>query len=452
MKKLTIGLVFFLFGLILTTNSSYASERDILVSFNQGNNISLRFFGLDNKYSFGFSIFNENFIKGVNLDVGDVDGDGINEIIIAPKKNGSWIKILTKEGILKYPTFYLDKFSLKNGINLAVGDLNGDAIDEIVASSGEGGIPEINILNYQGTKVAEPFLAFPINFRGGVSLSCGDINRDRKEEIIIGSGRGVEPIIKVFNIEGKQEPIELRPFNSEYRYGIEVAAGDVEGDGRDEISVCQSSKGSRCKIYRYDNRKTILNQWSAYKDVDYGVNLAMADVNNDGKDEVITDSKDKGFDIHIFGNGKNFLNFFNYYPSSALNGQEDFTFFTPTDFDETEAIYVDDGDTIFTSDGFEVRYIGVDTPEIGQPYYLQATNKNKELVSNKKIILKYDRQKIDPNGRRLAYVFVGETLVNLELVKEGLAKTEIIYPDVKYAKDFLEAEKEAKREKRGMWK
>ena len=49
-----------------------------------------------------------------------------------------------------------------------------------------------------------------------------------------------------------------------------------------------------------------------------------------------------------------------------------------------------DGDTIEIRGGDRVRYIGIDTPEIGEPYYSEATAKNKELVNGKEVRLVKD--------------------------------------------------------------
>ncbi len=81
-----------------------------------------------------------------------------------------------------------------------------------------------------------------------------------------------------------------------------------------------------------------------------------------------------------------------------------------------------DGDTIELEGGEQVRYVGIDTPESGQPGFTAATERNTELVNGKTVTLDVcEDEPLDPYGRTLAYVIVGTTVVNEVLLVEGLA-------------------------------
>lgn len=110
-----------------------------------------------------------------------------------------------------------------------------------------------------------------------------------------------------------------------------------------------------------------------------------------------------------------------------------------------------DGDTIELEDGTRVRYIGMDTPETDQCFWEEATEENKKLVEGKKVKLETDVQKLDKYGRLLAYVFVGETFVNEELIRRGVAQVLTYPPNVKYTQNFVAAQKEAREKKTGFW-
>lgn len=134
---------------------------------------------------------------------------------------------------------------------------------------------------------------------------------------------------------------------------------------------------------------------------------------------------------------------------------------TPTVTSAAETVTVTrviDGDTIEIEGGERVRYIGINTPETVDPrqkvqcFGREASEKNRELVAGKKVRLERDVSEWDKYKRLLRYVYVNETFVNLELVKQGFALTATFPPDVKYQKLFLEAEKEARENKRGLWK
>jgi micrococcal nuclease len=124
----------------------------------------------------------------------------------------------------------------------------------------------------------------------------------------------------------------------------------------------------------------------------------------------------------------------------------------PPDNAETFRVkQVVDGDTIILEDGTKVRYIGLNTPERGRPFYEEATEANRKLVEDREVRLEFDTVQIDRYGRTLAYVFVGETFVNLELLQQGYANVFTVPPNVKYEERFREAEREARETGRGLW-
>ncbi len=124
-----------------------------------------------------------------------------------------------------------------------------------------------------------------------------------------------------------------------------------------------------------------------------------------------------------------------------------------------------DGDTIKVNLGgkeFTVRYVGMDTPETVDPrrpvgcFGKEASNENKNLVSGKKVILQKDVSETDKYKRLLRYVFLpledGRVLfVNDYLVREGFAKVYTYPPDIKYNVQFLDAQKQAREAKKGLW-
>jgi len=113
--------------------------------------------------------------------------------------------------------------------------------------------------------------------------------------------------------------------------------------------------------------------------------------------------------------------------------------------------YVIDGDTIELENGEKIRYLGINTPEKGRPFSTEATEQNKKLVDAKEVGLELDVQSQDQYQRTLAYVWIGETMVNLELVHLGYANVYTLPPNVKYKDQFLAAEREAREAERGLW-
>lgn len=154
------------------------------------------------------------------------------------------------------------------------------------------------------------------------------------------------------------------------------------------------------------------------------------------------------------------LSSFYFFSDRSNNNQEGFS---------NESVLVTkviDGDTIEVEGGEKVRYLGVDTPETKDPrkpvqcFGKEASNKNKELVEGKRVILEKDITDTDKYNRLLRFVFLplgpstgsGQLLfVNDYLIREGYAQVLTIPPDIKYSEQFLEAQRKAREQKKGLW-
>lgn len=116
-----------------------------------------------------------------------------------------------------------------------------------------------------------------------------------------------------------------------------------------------------------------------------------------------------------------------------------------------------DGDTIEIEGGRRVRYIGINTPEIGDPrqssdcFGKEAADENKRLVEGRQVRMEKDVSETDKYGRLLRYVYVGDIMVNDLLVRQGFANVSTFPPDVQYTARFVKAQKEAKDANRGLW-
>lgn len=110
-----------------------------------------------------------------------------------------------------------------------------------------------------------------------------------------------------------------------------------------------------------------------------------------------------------------------------------------------------DGDTVLLEDGRTVRYLGINTPEFQEPFYLKAKKLNESLVLGKEIRLEFDRENSDGHDRLLAYVYVGAEMVNARLVQEGLAHAFFIGTNGRYRALLLQRQTEAQQHKVGIW-
>ncbi len=125
--------------------------------------------------------------------------------------------------------------------------------------------------------------------------------------------------------------------------------------------------------------------------------------------------------------------------------------------EKAKVSFVIDGDTIVLSDKRKVRYIGINTPEIGRDkipaecYAKESANINSQLVSGQEIEMEKDISEVDKYGRLLRYVWENNVFINEFLVRQGYAKLETIPPDTRYNLLFKSAEIEAHESGRGLW-
>ncbi|MFQ5735295.1 MAG: thermonuclease family protein [Thermodesulfobacteriota bacterium] len=113
-----------------------------------------------------------------------------------------------------------------------------------------------------------------------------------------------------------------------------------------------------------------------------------------------------------------------------------------------------DGDTVVIAGGERVRYVGIDTPERGQPFFREAKRRNASLVRARTVRLEIcDAEPRDRYGRLLAFVYAGGVFVNRALVSEGLARRLIIPPcGLPVSREFQDLERGARQRGRGIWK
>ncbi len=190
---------------------------------------------------------------GVNVCAGDVDGDGNDEIITGAGPGavfGPHVRGWNQDGSgtpASIPGISFFAYGTpKWGVNVSCGDIDGDGFDEIVTGAGPGSVygPHVRGWNFDGgsstTSIgAVSFLAYGTN-QWGVNATCGDIDGDGIDEIITGAGPGVVfgSHVRAWNYDGgtltSLSGVSFFAF-TDSRYGVNVAALDLDGDGIDEI-------------------------------------------------------------------------------------------------------------------------------------------------------------------------------------------------------------------------
>jgi hypothetical protein len=202
--------------------------------------------------------------------------------------------------------------SFSGGINVAMGNFDGDQSPELVTGAGKGGGPHVKVFETDNTNTAG-FFAYNSTFRGGVDVATGDVDGDGTDEIITGAGPGGGPHVKIFQPDGT--PVGgFFAYDSKGRTGIKVTAGDVDGDGTDEIITAPMSGTPLVKVFSMSGSNvTLVKSFYAYKAAfPGGVDVASGDVSGTNSDEIISVPLSGGSpQVKVFtGTGTNLSSFY----------------------------------------------------------------------------------------------------------------------------------------------
>jgi len=226
-------------------------QEEIVTAPMAGGGPHVRIFNTSGEVLSEFFAYTSKFTGGVNVAVGDVDGDGQEEIVTAPMAGGGpHIKVFTKDGHLVSEFFAYDA-SFDGGVNVALGDVNKDGSDEIVLAPMGRHVSEVKVFNYQNLQKAS-WLAYDTSMTGGLNLAIADVNNDSWPEIVTAPGRGYSPNIKMFSMHGRLKS-EFSAFSSALTTGVELVTKDISGDTLPEILVLPA-KGSAALLRIYDSQ------------------------------------------------------------------------------------------------------------------------------------------------------------------------------------------------------
>jgi hypothetical protein len=213
---------------------------------------------------FRINPFEPTFTGGVYVSAGDLTGDGIPDLVISPDEGGG-PRVRVFSGGNNFAQvidfFGIDDPDFRGGARTAVGDVNGDGVGDLVVAAGFLGGPRV--AGYSGlslaagapTKVFHDFFAFEQTLRNGVFIAVGDLTGDGKAEVIAGGGPGGGPRITAFSAEAlsRNEYVPVANFfggNPDNRGGIRLVARDLDGDDLADLVVGDGTDaGSRVTGY-----------------------------------------------------------------------------------------------------------------------------------------------------------------------------------------------------------
>lgn len=197
-------------------------------------------------------------------------------LIIAPiNKAEPFAKITDIEGNILHEFLMYDR-EFRGGVSITSGDLNNDGNAEIITAPANQLESDIKIFDQNG-KFIRHFLAYPATFQGGVNVTTADLNSDGKYEIITAPARGLRSDIKIFDGQGKLLKSFLA-YPASFTGGASVAVGDVMGTTTPEI-VVGTAKGGIPQVKIFSNNGVLRSSFLVGKKTEAtGLRISLLDI------------------------------------------------------------------------------------------------------------------------------------------------------------------------------
>lgn len=220
--------------------------------------------GFTEKQIFEMRPFEASFLGGIYITAGDLTGDGVPELIITPDEGGGpRVTVLDGKSFTVIADFFgIDDVNFRGGARAAVGDINGDGFGDLVVAAGFGGGPRVAAYDGQSlanggklVKLFNDFFAFEQTLRNGVFVAAGDLDGDGRAELIVGGGPGGGPRVTAFDgasLLNNTQTIVANFFGGDpnNRGGVRIAVKDLDGDNQaDLITGAGTGAGSRLTAY-----------------------------------------------------------------------------------------------------------------------------------------------------------------------------------------------------------
>jgi hypothetical protein len=323
----------------------YGDATDLAVGDLTGNGVADVAFVDDQIFDTAFALYGNNgteywnniYVSGYSIAIGDVDGDTRNEVVAGGRKYGEnepGITVFEDDGTVKF--FYNTHSEYVKDIEL--GDLDGDEVADIVACNNEAygwiyaingttganltgwprGLPDSledialgNLDDNPGLDVAAISRStggtlYVFNSTGalmwinetvtGRSVEIGDVDGDTEEEVVIGDYLSWNVLV----YDGDTDALEYA-FPTNYRNPTEVELGDLDGDTSDlEIAVITGEPPDASLFALAVNSGQLNELWNfsiEWEPMYYGEGLAIGDIDGDGRNEVVAASTPSGLDI-----------------------------------------------------------------------------------------------------------------------------------------------------------
>jgi serralysin len=214
-------------------------------------------------------------------------GGGTAQVNVYDAKTGAMLGIINPFGR-----------GYTGGVSVATGDVTADGVEDIVVGSGRGMASTVKVFDGRTLKEVASFNGLASTFTGGMTIAVGDVTGDGRADIVVGAGLGSMSQVKVYSGSalfnpGKQvvaSPVAVQnfiAFDKAYRGGISVSVADLNNDGKGDIVVSQGPGAGGVKVFDGKTNATMMDLKPFGTTFDLGVSVATGDVNGDGKADLV---------------------------------------------------------------------------------------------------------------------------------------------------------------------
>ena len=231
----------------------------------------------------------DSFTGGVNVGQGDLTGDRIPDAIVGTGVGGGAnVRVFDGATGDLIRSFFAYDPAFRGGVNVAAGDVNGDGVPDIITGVGVGGGANVRVFDGVTGDLIRSFFAYDPAFRGGVLVAAGDVDGDGFADIIAGSGVLGGPNVRVFSGRTGSLLRSFFAYDASFRSGVQVGAGDLNGDGFADI-LTGSGPGAGSNARVFDGRTGQLTQsfYAFGPTSNGGVSVSSTDADGDGRADIV---------------------------------------------------------------------------------------------------------------------------------------------------------------------
>lgn len=234
--------------------------EEIIVGAGPGGVPSVKVYSADNNRLYEFLAYPAGFHGGLDVATGDINGDGIDEIITGAGPGSSpQVRVFDKQGVAQNSFMAFDE-KFHGGVHVTAADLIGDGVAEIITGAGSGGSSRILVFNGSGEKLYQ-FFAYNTASRQGVNVAAQPATTTSPGAIIVSAGPGDKPYVRIFDISGMLQH-EFLAYPEAFQGGVNLDVGNIDAlnPGFEIITVPASNGSPQIRIFSKDGR-SLSNEW-----------------------------------------------------------------------------------------------------------------------------------------------------------------------------------------------